>query len=102
VQAERERSEYNRSGRHLLHTEQVEQLDPASSVISLLIQDGLATCCNIRDAFCAYSQFFASSEAASARHALYPDGHILPIAEASLLAQTLARLTLQRFQERGK
>jgi alkylmercury lyase len=83
---------------HLTVTkDRLEQLDPASSVISLLIQDGLATCCNIREAFCAYSQFFASREAASAWHAQHPDGHVLSIEEASRLAQTLARLTLQRL-----
>lgn len=37
--------------------ESVEQFAPSSAVISLLIQEGLATCSNIRDAFCAYSQF---------------------------------------------
>jgi alkylmercury lyase len=76
----------------------VEQLDPTSGVISLLIAEGLATCCNLRDAFCAYSQFFASQEAASTWQASHPDGYVLPIEEASRLAQTLARLTLQRFQ----
>ncbi len=79
--------------------EGVEQFAPSSAVISLLIQEGLATCGNIRDVFCTYSQFFASPEAASAWHALHPDGHVLPIEEASHLAQTLARLTLQRFQD---
>ena len=79
--------------------EGVEQFAPSSAVISLLIQEGLATCGTIRDAFCTYSQFFASPEAASAWHAQYPDGHVLPIEEVSHLAQTLARLTLQRFQD---
>lgn len=82
--------------------EGIEQLDPASSVISLLIADTLATCESIREAFCTYSQFFASPEAASAWHAQHPDGHVLPIEEASHLAQTLAQLTLQRLQEREK
>jgi alkylmercury lyase len=77
--------------------DRVEQLDPASSVISLRIQDGLATCGTIRDAFCAYSQFFASREAASAWQAQHPDGHVLSIEDASRLAQTLVRLTMQQL-----
>jgi hypothetical protein len=67
-----------------------------------LIQDGLATCCNIRESFCAYSQFFASQAAASAWHALHPDGHVLSIEEGFSLGQTLTRLTIQRFQEGGR
>jgi alkylmercury lyase len=79
--------------------ERVEHLDPTSVVLSLLIPKGCATCCHIRDTFCAYSQFFASREAASVWHTQHPDGHVLSIEEASRLAQTLARLTLQQIQE---
>jgi alkylmercury lyase len=83
---------------HLIVTpERLEHFDPPSGVISLLIQDGLATCCNIREAFCAYSQFFVSREAASAWHAQHPDGHVLSIEEAFSLGQALARLTMQRL-----
>jgi alkylmercury lyase len=85
---------------HLMVTpEGVEQLDPASAVVSLRMQEGLATCGNIREAFCAYSQFFASSEAASAWHALYPDGVVLSIAEAFTLGQKLTRLSTQRLSD---
>jgi alkylmercury lyase len=79
--------------------ERLESFDPGSLVLSLLIQEGLATCCNIRDAFCAYSQFFASRQAASAWQVSHPDGHLLPIEEAFTLGQTLARLTMPRLQE---
>jgi alkylmercury lyase len=82
--------------------ERLEHLDPPSGVMSLLIQDGLATCCNIPEAFCAYSQFFASRDAASAWHALHPDGHVLSIEEGFSLGQTLTRLTIQRFQDRER
>lgn len=88
---------------HLTVTkDQIEQLAPPSGVISLLIQEGLATCCNIRDAFCAYSQFFASREAASAWLSQTPSGHVLPIEEAFSLGQKLARLTLRRLQDGEK
>ena len=88
---------------HLTVTpEHLEHFDPRSLVLSLLIQDGLATCSNIREAFCSFSQFFASQEAASTWHALYPDAHLLPIEEAFILGQKLARLTMQRLQERGR
>lgn len=79
--------------------ERLEHLDPPSGVMSLLIQDGLATCCNIREAFCAYSQFFSSREAAAPWLSQTPSAHLLPIEEAFTLGQKLARLTMQRFQE---
>jgi alkylmercury lyase len=82
--------------------ERLEHFDPPSGVLSLLIQNGLATCCNIREAFCAYSQFFASQAAASAWHALHPDGHVLSIEEGFSPGQTLTRLTIQRFQDRER
>ncbi len=88
---------------HLTVTpEGVEQLNPPTGVISLLIQEGLATCCNIREAFCAYSQFFASRAAASVWQASHPDGYVLPIEEAFSLGQKLARLTMQRLQDGEK
>ena len=82
--------------------ERLEYFDPRSLVLSLLIQDGVATCCNIREAFCAYSQFFASQAAASAWQASHPGGHVLPIEEAFTLGQELTRLTIQRFQNAGR
>jgi alkylmercury lyase len=85
---------------HLTVTpERLEHFDPGPLVLSVLVQDGGATCCNIREAFCAYSQFFASRQAASFWQASHPDGHVLSIEEAFTLAQTLARLTMQRFQD---
>ncbi len=78
--------------------ERLEHFDPPSGVLSLLIADELATCCNIREAFCAYSQFFAERQAASTWLSKYPDAHLLPIEEAFTLGQKLARLTMQRFQ----
>ncbi len=79
--------------------ERLEHLDPSSGVMSLLIQDGLATCCNIREAFCAYSQFFSSREAAAPWLSQTPSAHLLPIEEAFTLGQKLARLTMQRLQD---
>ena len=79
--------------------ERLEHLDPLTGVMSLLIQEGLATCCNIREAFCAYSQFFASRQAASIWQASHPDGHVLSIVEAFTLGQERARLTVMRFHD---
>jgi alkylmercury lyase len=78
--------------------ERLEHVDPPSGVLSLLIADEVATCCNIREAFCAYSQFFAERQAASTWLSKYPDAHLLPIEEAFTLGQKLARLTMQRLQ----
>jgi alkylmercury lyase len=79
--------------------EHLESFDPPSGMLSLLIQEGLATCCTIREAFCAYSQFFASQAAAAAWLSEFPDAHLLSIEEAFTLGQTLARLTMQRLQD---
>jgi alkylmercury lyase len=79
--------------------ERLEYLDPPSGVISLLIQEGLATCCNIREAFCAYSQFFSSREAAAPWLSQTPSAQLLPIEEAFTLGQKVAWLTMQRFQD---
>ena len=85
---------------HLTVTpERLEHFDPPSGVLSVLIQDGVATCCNIREVFCAYSQFFASRQAASAWQASHPDGHVLSIEEAFTLRQELARLIMRGFQD---
>ena len=82
---------------HLTITpERLERFGPPSGVMSLLLQEGLATCCNIREAFCSYSHFFSSREAASTWLSQYPDAHLLPIEEAFTLGQKLARLTMQR------
>ncbi len=84
---------------HLTVTpERLEPLDPPSGVLSLLIQDGLATCCNIREAFCSFSHFFAKRQAASNWLSEYLDAHLLSIEEAFILGQKLARLTMQRFR----
>ena len=77
----------------------LEHLDPPSGVMSLLIQDGLASCCNIREAFCAYSQFFAERQAAASWLSQTPSTHLLPIEEAFTLGQKLAQLTMQRLQD---
>jgi len=88
---------------HLTVTpERLEHFDPPSGVLSLLIQDGLATCCNIREAFCSFSHFFAERQVASTWLSQHPDAHLLPIEEAFTLGQKLARLTMQRLQEGGR
>ena len=88
---------------HLTVTpERLEHLDPPSGVLSLLIQDGVATCCNIREAFCSFSHFFAERQVASTWLSQHPDAHLLPIEEAFTLGQKLARLTMQRLQEGGR
>ncbi len=82
--------------------ERLEHLDPPSGVMSLLIQEGLETCCNIREAFCAYSQFFAERQVAAPWLSQTPSAQLLPIEEAFTLGQTLARLTMQRLQDRER
>src|SRR5712692_4470793 len=88
---------------HLTVTpERLEHLDPSTGVLSLLIQDGLAPCCNIREAFCSFSHFFAERQAAATWLSKHPDAHLLPIEEAFTLGQKHARLTMQRLQEGGR
>ncbi len=88
---------------HLTATpERLEHLDLSTGVLSVLLQEGLATCCNIREAFCSFSHFFAERQVASNWLSQHPDAHLLPIEEAFTLGQKLARLTMQRLQEGGR
>src|SRR5258708_13714374 len=49
---------------HLTVTpERLDHFDPPSGVLSLLFQDGVATCCRIRHVFCASRQVFSSPQA---------------------------------------
>jgi alkylmercury lyase len=85
---------------HLIVTPQgIVQLDPASAVLSVRMPPGLASYCNIREAFCVHSLFFANRQAAATWQASHPDGQVLSLEEAFLLGQQLARLRRQRLQE---
>ncbi len=88
---------------HLTATpEGLEHLDPSTGVLSVLLQEGLAPCCNIREAFCSFSHFFVERQVASTWLSQTPSAHLLPIEEAFTLGQKLARLTMQRLQEGGR
>jgi alkylmercury lyase len=63
----------------------VVDLDPPEAVVSLVIPETAAACCDIRGAFCNDVHFFASSEAAAAWLADHPTALILPVADGYTL-----------------
>jgi alkylmercury lyase len=69
-------------------------LEPARAMISLRLPTTVEPCPNVRAAFCAYSRFFASPEAAARWQAQTPEGIVLPLAAGWQLARRLASLTL--------
>ena len=69
--------------------EDVAELSPTSSVISLVIPDGSIADCR-RSAFCNHGHFFVTAEAGATWLNDHPNGLILPIADAHRLGQLLA------------
>lgn len=66
--------------------EGVRASDPAGAVVSI----ALAESCDLRRAFCDHVHFFASDAAAAGWRARNPDGAVIAIADAFILAQSLA------------
>jgi alkylmercury lyase len=70
------------------------RLEPARAMISLRLPATVEPCPKVRAAFCDYSRFFASPEAAARWQARTPEGIILPLAVGWHLARRLAGLVL--------
>jgi alkylmercury lyase len=64
-------------------------VDPPEAVLSLVIPERGS--CNVRQAFCTHSNFFASADAAQSWASEHPRGVILNMNDASALARQLAR-----------
>lgn len=69
--------------------EGVEDLEPASAVVSITIPEASEACCDVRGAFCNQVHFFSSSEAASTWLAEHPGAIILPVKDAYKLGRKM-------------
>jgi alkylmercury lyase len=67
----------------------VKDLEPASTVVSIVIPKASEACCDVRGAFCNQVHFFRSSEEASAWLAGHPGAMIFTVDEAYQLGRTL-------------
>lgn len=67
----------------------VQALEPASTVVSLLVPDGPFDA-DVRQTFCHFVHFFASPAAADAWVAANPGGFWLPVADAAEVGRRLA------------
>lgn len=62
--------------------EQIDGLDSQAAMISLVINDATACSTNVREAFCCYSHFFASPQAAASWQQAHPSALLLSVEEA--------------------
>ena len=78
--------------------EDITELTPTSSVISLVVPDGSVADCR-RSAFCNHGHFLATAEAGAVWLGDHPNGVILSVADAHRLGRLLAehRATLAQF-----
>lgn len=78
-------------------SEGVQQLDPPDAVVSLVVPDAEAACCDVRGAFCNIVHFFVSREAAETWASQQPAGqplHILSVPAAFAIG---AHITQQLY-----
>ncbi len=66
----------------------VRSVEPEAAVVSIAIAGNAS--CDVRRAFCDHVHFFASEAAAAEWRRRYPDGAVMPIADAFVLARSLA------------
>ena len=60
----------------------VERVDPTSVVVSILVPEREAACCDVRSSFCNHVHFFRSADAARAWLDEHRDGAVLSVREA--------------------
>ena len=70
--------------------ENILSLEPASTVVSLVIPETAKTFCNVRGTFCCYVHFFSSPEAAEMWRSQHQEVIILPVEEAYRIARLVA------------
>ena len=70
----------------------VEAVVPAAAVVSLIAPKQEAACCDAGVSFCRHAHFFASPAAAGRWQATHESGHLIPIAQAHLIARRIRAL----------
>jgi alkylmercury lyase len=91
VQVQSKCSASGRSITFLATPEGIEDLTPATSVLSLILPAERCDC--IRGTFCQHSLFFQSEEAATPWMALHPEAMLLSVAEAAALGHITALIS---------
>ncbi len=71
--------------------ERVEELDPPHALVSIVVPDAAAACCDVRGAFCQHVSFFAGADAGAVWRAAHPEITLLSVEDAYAVAHHLAR-----------
>jgi alkylmercury lyase len=71
--------------------ENIESLEPASTVVSFVIPEPATSRCDVRGTFCCYVHFFSSPSAAAMWRPQHQKAIILPVEEAYQVARMIAR-----------
>ncbi len=70
----------------------LEALVPAAAVMSLISPGQGTACCDAGGSFCRHAHFFASPAAAGRWQAAHATGHVLPVAQAHIIARRIRAL----------
>jgi alkylmercury lyase len=70
--------------------ERIAHLDPPGALVSIVVRDASAACCDVRGAFCDHVHFFAGAEAGATWRAAHPEAMLVSVEEAYDLAHLLA------------
>jgi alkylmercury lyase len=65
---------------------------PAEAVMSLVVPEQTAACCDLRGSFCRHVHFFAAPAAAATWRAAHETGHVVSVAEAHAIARRVGAL----------
>jgi len=82
--------------------EGVADLEPAETVVSIVIPDSEQVCCDIRGAFCNDVHFFRSRDAAVDWHGKHEGAHVLSVSEAFSVGHRLCTLLFEGVLGRGE
>jgi alkylmercury lyase len=69
----------------------VEEFDPVGALVSAVVPDTAAACCDVRSAFCRHVHFFAGADTGAAWRAAHPEAVLLSVVEAHGVARRLAQ-----------
>lgn len=65
---------------------------PAAAVISLVVPEPAAACCDVRGSFCHHVHFFASPAVATTWRAAHATGHVVSVSDAHTIATRIGAL----------
>jgi alkylmercury lyase len=71
--------------------DEVADLDPADTLVSLVAPEASAACADVRDAFCQHVHFFAGPEAGATWRTAHPETTLVSVEEAYAMARLLAQ-----------